>query len=951
MFNAAILRYNRLGPGAFTHLERTMETIPFTEIWQELAADIQDAHARLIGSLEGCWKDFQSVLEDRCDRLASLPGLEAIPTALGRYPEIRSRAADELLLDVVVQMERLRIFQRAAMCFEMYQANLEEIHRRLPDAVEVSPEELVRLWGRDQLEGVWPRLAGWIRLRRRLPLNALVGAGLAEHQRLFLRWLGRFYLALLPGFRLLPGPWSLAQALMDHQVTGRPLSDKRVARRRKRFESEVHRVMHQATGQLARWRNHDQALIRRIQKRLLSGCLLPGRQARPIPQRALDRFQAHWSTQIDIIEEELQTQLAIEQCERLSLRELQVFFDRLRSEKEQVCASLGQLVQWLKAQAPESLTVNFTPPRLDVAPAAQNLKNLEQALAGRIDRLPERSRRLAALRARPGLRQPRQIITPRSTLQKALQSLGGPGFAQLLEDAESHYRDTFQLVERCREVIAYGLQKTDDTEVKDAQVAREALENTVSLLEFHLVEAEAWLPALEQGLPKVMASVFLENRLLLNLPGLGIWARVFETGLSRSARLAWRSAQAAAGRLAHSASQLLNRAVKTGLSWIGWKPKDEQALSRVTVRPFLPAEFTVDLGAKELPALYRRLFRLEPVTDARFLVGRDQELAAVSQARTFWETGRPTAVMITGPRGSGKTSLINCLSGASLAGVELVRGEVGARIVTAAGLFQFLAGLTGSGDAGSLAGNLSRGRRVIILEEAERLFLRQVGYFGAIRALQQLIAATSRHTLWILVINQMAFRFLDAAVDLGHTFSHRIDAGAANGEMLRKAILIRHNLSGLRLKFPPLAPGHRLENRLRRWTGRAVMPETAFFETLAGQSGGIFRTAFDIWLGQVESVRGGELSLKPLAPIDLSRVIADLGRDDVFTLAAVMQHGSLRVDEHEWIFQRGRTFSQAQMDELLARELIEPDPSHEGFRVRPEANRLVAEALYRQNIL
>jgi len=482
-------------------------------------------------------------------------------------------------------------------------------------------------------------------------------------------------------------------------------------------------------------------------------------------------------------------------------------------------------------------------------------------------------------------------------------------------------------------------------------VAREALENPTSLLEFHLTEAQTWLPALEQGLPRVAASVLLENRLWLNLPGLGVWARMLETGLSRTAKLAGASGRAAFGRLVQGAGKILNRARKAGLSWIGWKPHEAETQSRVSIRPYLPAEFTVDLDAKELPALYRRLFRLEPVSDARFLIGRDQELAAVGQARAFWETGRPTAVIITGPRGSGKTSLINCLASENLSGVELIRGEIGHRIVTAADLFRFLAGLTGAGDAASLEKHLSQGRRVVILEEIERMFLRQVGHFEAIRAMQQLIAATSRQTLWILVINQMAYRFLEAAVDLGHTFSHRLDAGAANAEMLRKAILVRHNLSGLRLQFPQPVQSGRLERRALQWAGKAVTPETAFFDTLASQSGGIFRTAFDIWLGQVESVRNGELSLKPLAPIDLSAVIADLGRDDVFTLAAIMQHGSLRVAEHELIFQRGRTFSQAQIDELLAREVIEPDPNHDGFRVRPEANRLVQEALYRQNIL
>ena len=102
-------------------------------------------------------------------------------------------------------------------------------------------------------------------------------------------------------------------------------------------------------------------------------------------------------------------------------------------------------------------------------------------------------------------------------------------------------------------------------------------------------------------------------------------------------------------------------------------------------------------------------------------------------------------------------------------------------------------------DPSQLEDFLSRERRVIILEELERCFLRRVGQYGAIRALQRLVAATCSTNLWILAINEVAFRFLNAAVHLGDIFSHRFNAGTATSGDLREAILLRHNLSGLRL--------------------------------------------------------------------------------------------------------------------------------------------------------
>jgi hypothetical protein len=71
---------------------------------------------------------------------------------------------------------------------------------------------------------------------------------------------------------------------------------------------------------------------------------------------------------------------------------------------------------------------------------------------------------------------------------------------------------------------------------------------------------------------------------------------------------------------------------------------------------------------------------------------------------------------------------------------------------------------------------------------------------------------------------------------------------------------------------------------------------------------------------------------------------------DLFTLAALLQHGSLTPREHATVFQIDDTRSRAWLDNLLARELIEPDPGRYGFRVVPDAAQVVRQALYRRNL-
>ena len=57
-------------------------------------------------------------------------------------------------------------------------------------------------------------------------------------------------------------------------------------------------------------------------------------------------------------------------------------------------------------------------------------------------------------------------------------------------------------------------------------------------------------------------------------------------------------------RLAANADKVMQRF----LVYIGWQPAPSAGKLEVVTRKFLPREFTLDLSAKELPALYRHFF-------------------------------------------------------------------------------------------------------------------------------------------------------------------------------------------------------------------------------------------------------------------------------------------------------------------------------------------------------
>jgi hypothetical protein len=254
-------------------------------------------------------------------------------------------------------------------------------------------------------------------------------------------------------------------------------------------------------------------------------------------------------------------------------------------------------------------------------------------------------------------------------------------------------------------------------------------------------------------------------------------------------------------------------------------------------------------------------------------------------------------------------------------------------------------------DVNELDRHLGSGMRIMVLEEVERTFMRRIGGFHGLRVMLDLISSTTKNTLWILSLNETALRYLAKIIALEEHFSHRINAMAVAPQHLRNAILVRHNLSGLRLQFAaPRLADSRLE-RVRRFFGLEKDVEQLYFEALYRKSEGIFRSAFELWQQSVDRVEGGVLyMLHPNDP-DYGGLISRLTLEDSFTLKAILQHGGLTPEEISTIFDCTFDTSRSRLEKLIALEIVEADPNSPGFRVRPEAGRIVRDALYRQNLL
>jgi hypothetical protein len=323
-------------------------------------------------------------------------------------------------------------------------------------------------------------------------------------------------------------------------------------------------------------------------------------------------------------------------------------------------------------------------------------------------------------------------------------------------------------------------------------------------------------------------------------------------------------------------------------------------------------------------------------------VGRETEIDAFRQAYDAWGSGRFAACVMAGVHGSGNSSLLSCAILQIFEKDGVTRCEFCERLRTPQDLECSLRSQLVIPARLRLVEGIRANRQVIVLERVERAFLKTIGGFEAIRALVELIHATALSAFWIIVLNARCCDLLDAALDFSTFFSHRVNAMGVRSEIIERAILQRHYLSGLKLSFP----------ELRRATfGPAVDPQRAFFAALHRQSGGNFRSALELWLSSIQSMNDGVIRLKmPVVP-DYHAFRQELGQADQLTLLSVEQHGSLTVSELAAVLCEPEQASRVRLDRLTSMGILGPDSEAPGFRIRPQAQHTVEQLLQSVNLM
>jgi hypothetical protein len=119
---------------------------------------------------------------------------------------------------------------------------------------------------------------------------------------------------------------------------------------------------------------------------------------------------------------------------------------------------------------------------------------------------------------------------------------------------------------------------------------------------------------------------------------------------------------------------------------------------------------------------------------------------------------------------------------------------------------------------------------------------------------------------------------------------------------------------------------------------------------LYAESEGIFRSAFELWQDSIERIEGGLVHLRQPLAADYRPLMAEFGQRDKFLVRAVLRHGSLTFSEAAEVLMESGAWARRTMRRLESLDVLEQDPTAAGYRVKPQAGKVVRELLFRSNL-
>ena len=363
-----------------------------------------------------------------------------------------------------------------------------------------------------------------------------------------------------------------------------------------------------------------------------------------------------------------------------------------------------------------------------------------------------------------------------------------------------------------------------------------------------------------------------------------------------------------------------------------------------------------------LPFIYKKLFTIEPVSTINFLISRREEIKAFTEAFERWDSKKESSISIFGEAGSGKSSLINYVSKSIFQAhpvyqIELSKTTIDVKTIcrTLSDQIDWLNVFT----LEELQAQLKGRRCIIIIENAENLYLRKVHGMRALEELLQSMAKSLNDVFWVFSFRKQAWRFLEKSMGISAYFYYQLETTSLSRESMQELIMVRHNISGYRLQFEETAAQVKDKEYRRAKTEeeKQQILQDKYFDALMSVSKGNPILSIFYWIRSIEKYESNKIYVKQPSRLEYG-FIKRLDPDQVFMLAAMIQHSNLSLQNAQDIFNLSHQQCRMHMETLenkgLAIKIANTNgivDADEIYMINPIAYHEILNMLRSKNIL
>jgi hypothetical protein len=366
----------------------------------------------------------------------------------------------------------------------------------------------------------------------------------------------------------------------------------------------------------------------------------------------------------------------------------------------------------------------------------------------------------------------------------------------------------------------------------------------------------------------------------------------------------------------------------------------------------LPTPEAILRQAESLPPVCRRLFTAGALQNREFMVGKDKDLDALRELFEHWQEGHLCSIAVTGPDGSGKTSLINCFQSELGDRLPVLRLSIKGRLTSEAQLLeacrQWFDLENPPADFDTVEAHLnSLPRGIVIMENLHNLLLRTVGGLDAIRAFLRLLLASRHRLLWVVTVRQYPWQRMRHLLNVDRYFTHRQQTLFSSEEEICEALMLRTQTSSYPVVFLNGEDSAQASNEKNSQAGL----RKRYFSDLFAATRGNMQAAIYYWLMCLEyDEQQKTLRVSPLGKLDYSP-LRSLEGPQLYALAEIVAHGGLSIAEHAAIFAGGRLQSRLLLEHLAQLNLLEFPSAEDRYQLNPLFFASISSLLETRNII